>query len=187
MEEHLQPLFFEEEQRFPLWIRSIVLLPVVAFGYPAVLMGFSGGANLGLGVRVLCTVLALVALGGAALTFMMKLVTKLDSSQLHLRIHPHKWSLLPRRMTHKDIALSNISRWEVRTYNALLSTEYWGWHFWGLSVAKGGRYLYVMRPSSLIRGRGVQLWLSSGERVLVGSERSEELENAITTAKSASR
>ena len=186
MEEHLQPLFFEEEQRFPLWIKAIVLLPVVALGFPAILMWFSGGANLGL-VRVFFTVLALVALSGAALHFMMKLVTKLDSSHLHLRIHPHKWSLLPSRMTHKDIALSDICRWEVRTYNALLGTEYWGWHFWGLSVAKGGRYLYVMRPSSPISGRGVQLWLSSGERVFVGSERPEELQEAITAAKSASR
>ena len=109
MEEHLELLYFEEEQRFPLWIRAIVLLPVVAFGYPAILMGFRGGVNLGL-VRVLFTVLALVALVGAALTFMMKLVTKLDSNRLLLRIHPQKWSLLPRRMTHKDIALSDISR-----------------------------------------------------------------------------
>ena len=110
MEEHLERLYFEEEQRFPLWIKAIVLLPVVAFGYPAILMWFSGGENLGLGVRVLFSVLALLALAGAALTFMMKLVTKLDSSHLHLRIRPHKWSLLPRRMTHKDIALSDISR-----------------------------------------------------------------------------
>jgi hypothetical protein len=79
------------------------------------------------------------------------------------------------------------SRWEVRTYNSLLSREYWGWTFWGLSVAKGGRYLYAMRPSGLFSGRGVQLRLSSGERVLVGSERPEELEDAIATAKSASR
>jgi hypothetical protein len=187
VEEHLETtrLFFEEEQRFPLWIRAIVLLPVVALGYPAILLWFGGGENLGF-VRVLFTVLVLGALIGAALTFMMKLVTKLDSSHLHLRIRPHKWSLLPRRMTHKDIALSDISRWEVRTYNSLLSTEYWGWHFWGLSVAKGGRYLYMMRPSSLIRGRGVQLELASGERVFVGTEHAEELANAITMARSGS-
>jgi hypothetical protein len=129
----------------------------------------------------------LVALVGAVLTFRTKLVTKLDSSDLHLRIYPLKWSLLPRRMTQKDIALGDIRRWEVRTYNSLLSSEYWGWHFWGLGVAKGGRYLYMMRPSNPISGRGVQLWLSNGDRVLVGSERPEELVNAITTAKRASR
>ncbi len=185
MEERPEPLYFEEEQRFPLWIRATVLMPVVALGCPAILMWFGGGADLGL-VRVLFTVLALVALVGAALTFKMKLVTKLDSSHLHLRIYPRKWSFLPHRMTHKDIALSDIRQWEVHTYNALLSTEYWGWHVWGLGVAKGGRYLYVMRPSSPIRGRGVQLRLARGERVLVGTEHAEELANAIAMARSES-
>ena len=186
MEEHRQPLLFEEEQRFPLWIKAIVLLPVVVLGYPAVLMWFGGGAYPGL-VRVLVTVFALAALAGAALHFMMKLVTRLDSSRLRLRIHPQKWCVLPRRMAHKDIALGDISQWEVRTYKSLRSREYWGWHFWGLSVGKGGRYLYVMRPSGPFSGRGVQLRLSNGERVLVGSGRPEELENAISMAKSASR
>jgi hypothetical protein len=186
MEERPQPLVFEEEQHFSPWIRAIVLLPVVAFGYPTVLMWFSGGANLGL-VQVLFTVLTLVALVGAALTFRTKLVTKVDSSNLRLQIYPLKWNVLPRRMTQKDITLGDICRWEVCTYYSLLSSEYWGWHFWGLSVAKGGRYLYGMRPSGLFSGRGVQLRLSSGERVLVGSEHPEELEDAITVAKSASR
>jgi hypothetical protein len=186
MEEHLQRLFFEEEQRFPLWIRAIVLLPVVALGCPAILLWSFAGGNLGL-VRILLAALTLLAFVSAVLTFRTKLVTTLDSRNLRLRIYPLKWSLLPSRMTHKDVALSDICRWEVRTYNSLLSSEYWGWHFWGLGVAKGGRYLYVMRPSSPISGRGVQLWLSSGERVLVGSERPEELENAIAAAKSASR
>ena len=188
MNEHPQPLLFEEEQSFPLWIRAIVLLVVFALGGPATLMWFSIEADLGLVlVRMLVAALALVALAGAVLTLKVKLVTKLDSTHLYLRIHPPKWGLMPSRMAHKDIALSDVCQWEVRTYNSLLSREYWGWSFWGLSIAKGGRYLYMMRPSSPINGRGVQLWLSSGERVLVGSERPEELENAITTAKSGSR
>jgi hypothetical protein len=130
-----QPLLFEEEQRFPLWIRALALLPVAALGYPAIMVWLSGGASLGL-VRVLFTVFALITLAFAALTFttkLVKLVTELDSSDLRLRIYPLKWNLVPRRMTHKDIALGDIRRWEVRTYNSLRSREYWGWHFWGLS------------------------------------------------------
>ena len=186
MEEHSERLFFEEEQRFPLWIKATVLLPVVALGFPAILMWFSMDADLvPILVRLLPAALALGALVVAALTFRTRLVTKLDSSNLHLRIYP-KWNLMPRRMAHKDIALSDIRQWEVRTYNSLRSREYWGWNFWGLSVAKGGRYLYAIRPSGLFSVRGVQLRLSSGERVLVGSERPGELEDAITMAKSAS-
>jgi hypothetical protein len=85
MEGYLQSLFFEEEQRFPLWIRAIVLLVVVALGFPAILLWSFMEANLGL-VRMLFAALTLVALVGAALTFRTKLVTKLDSSNLQLRI-----------------------------------------------------------------------------------------------------
>ena len=158
-----------------------MLLPVVAFGGPGIFMLSSSEANLG--VRILFAALTLVLLAGAVLMFRMKLVTKLDARTLSLLIYPLKWSLLRRRMTQKDIPLGDISEWEVRTYNSVRSREYWGWHVWGLGVAKKDRYLYVMRPSSPVTGRGVQLHLSSGERVLVGSERPEELENAITTAK----
>jgi hypothetical protein len=122
MEERPQALFFEEEQSFPLWMRAIVLLAVVACGYPTILMWSSGGVNSGL-VRVLFTVPALVALGGAALTLGTKLITKLDSSNLRLRIYPLRWNVLPRRMTQKDIALSDIRRWEVRTYIRCLAAN----------------------------------------------------------------
>jgi hypothetical protein len=186
VEEGPERPFFEEGQRFSPWIRATVLVPVFALGCPAFLMWFRGDGAPGL-VPVLFTVLALVALVGAALTFVMKLDTRLDSSHLRLWIRPRRWSLLPRRMTRKDIALGEISRWQVRTYNALSGTEYWGWHVWGLGVARGGRFLYMMRPDNPVKGRGVQLQLASGERVLVGSERPEELEHAITTAKNASR
>jgi hypothetical protein len=100
MEGHLQPLFFDEVQRFPLWIRTIVLLVVVALGCPAILMWSFMEADLGL-VRMLFAALTLVALVVAALTFRTKLVTKLDSSNLHLRIYPLRWSLRPSRMTQK--------------------------------------------------------------------------------------
>lgn len=184
MEEHSNHFYFQEAQHFPSWIKAIVLLPVVVLGYPAILMWYPEGPNLGL-VRLLFAVLTLVALVGAVLTFRMKLVTKLDSSRLRIRIQPLRWSPLPRRMKQKDIPLSDICEWGIRTYNALLSTEYWGWHFWGLAVARGGRYLYIMRPSSPISsGRGVELQLRSGERLLIGSKQPEELASAITLAKS---
>jgi hypothetical protein len=186
VEEHLERLYFEEEQRFPPWIKAIALLSVVVLIYPAILMWMEGSRFVP--IALIFTALALVALVGGVLTFRMKLVTKLDSSHLRLRIEPFRWALLPRRMTHKDIPLSDISQWRIRTYNPLLSTEYWGWHFWGLSVARGGRYLYMMRPSSPVSsGRGVQLWLVSSERVLVGTEHPEEFANAISAAKGGSR
>jgi hypothetical protein len=175
--------YFEEEQRFPLWIKAIVLLPVVVLTYFAIQMWLGGPRYVTLALIV--SALALFFLLLALPNFILKLVITLDSSHLHLRIYPLSLPVpfLPPRI--KDVALSEISHWEVRTYKPLLDREYWGPHLWGLGSAFGGdRYLYIMK--GFIRSRGVQLQLTSGERLLVGSEHPEELTSAITLAKSES-
>jgi hypothetical protein len=35
MQEQRNYLYFKEAQRFPLWIKAVVLMPVVVLGYPA--------------------------------------------------------------------------------------------------------------------------------------------------------
>ncbi len=183
VEERIQQPDFEEEQRFPLWIKAIVLLPVVVLTFFAI-QGWLGGPRY-ITIALIFTALALLFLLLAVPNFILKLVIRLDSSHLHLRIYPLRLPLpfLPPRIW--DIPLSEISRWEVRIYRALLDTEYWGPHLWGLGSAFGGdRYLYGMKPGpGLFRGRGVQLQLRSGERLFLGSEHPEELAGAITQAK----
>jgi hypothetical protein len=186
VEERIEQPNFEEEQRFPLWIKAIVLLPVVVLAYSAILMWF--GRPMDLTIALIFTALALFFLLLAVPNFILKLVISLDSSHLHLRIYPLRLPVpfLPPRIW--DIPLSEISQWEVRTYRALLDREYWGPHLWGLGSAFGGdRYLYGMKPSpGLFSGRGVQLQLRSGERLFLGSEHPEELTGAITLAKRSS-
>jgi hypothetical protein len=115
----------------------------------------------------------------AAPHFVIRLVTALDRDRLHLRVVPVGWRLLPRRLAQKDVAVGDIRKWEIRTYDSLRNREFWGWHLWGLSAAKGGRYLYVMRPSGPTRGRGVQLDLGTGERLLIGSQCPDDLAAAL--------
>jgi hypothetical protein len=184
VEEPIEQPYFEEEQGFPLWIKAIVLLPVVVLGSLAVLMWLGGPRSLYI-AALLTTALALFFLLLAVPNFILKLVTTLDSSHLHLRIYPLRLPVpfLPPRI--RDVPLNEIAHWEVRTYKPLLDRDYWGPHFWGLAKASGGgRYLYVMKPPGPISGRGVQLQLRSGERLLLGSEHPEELTSAITQAKS---
>jgi hypothetical protein len=172
---------FEEEQRFPLWIKAIVLLPVVVLTFFAIQMWLGGPRYVT--IALIFTALALFFLVLAIPNFILKLVIRLDSSHLHLRIYPLRLPVpfLPPRI--RDVPLSEISHWEVRTYKPLLDREYWGPHLWGLGSAFGGdRYLYLMKPGPF-SGRGVQLRLRSGERLLLGSEHPEELTSAITLAK----
>jgi hypothetical protein len=183
VEERIEQPHFEEEQRFPLWIKVIVLLPVVILGSLSILM-WLGGSRFVI-IALVFTALTLLFLLSAVPNFVLKLVTRLDSSHLHLRIYPLRLPVpfLPPKI--RDVSLSEISHWEVRTYKPLLDREYWGPHFWGLAKASGGgRYLYVMKPPGPFSGRGVQLQLRSGERLLLGSEHPEELTRAITQAKS---
>ena len=184
MEERIeQQPDFEEEQRFPLWIKAIVLLPVVVLTFFAIQMWLGGPRYVT--IALIFTALALFFLLLAVPNFILKLVIRLDSSHLHLRIYPLRLPVpfLPPRI--RDVPLSEISHWEVRTYKSLLDREYWGPHFWGLgSVFGGDRYLYVMKPGpGPFSGQGVQLRLRSGERLLLGSEHPEELTSAITLAK----
>jgi hypothetical protein len=181
VEERIEQPYFEEEQHFPPWIKAIALLPVAILGCPAILMWLEGPRFVL--IALIFSSLALVLLVLAIPNFVIKLLIRLDSSYLHLRIYPLKLPVpfLPPRI--RDVPLDDISHWEVRTYKPLLDRDYWGTHFWSLGSAfGGGRYLYMMKvnPTS---GRGVQLQLRSDERLLVGSKHPEELANAITRAK----
>ncbi|MBB3036261.1 hypothetical protein [Hoyosella altamirensis] len=169
---------FHEVQRFPLWIISIPLLTVAGLG--ALIVAFVAGGEFA-GALFCGVLLAAVFLPLAVLHLRMRLVTSVDSTGLHLRIHPVRFSLLPRRMTFKDVSLDEISRWEVSVYNSLKSREFWGWHVWGLSAAKGGRYLYVMRPG-LVRAQGVRVELTRGETLFIGSANPTKLAAAIARA-----
>jgi hypothetical protein len=184
VEEHSNHLYFQETQHFSSWIKAITLLPVVALGFPAILLWLEG-ARFALSALIF-SVLTLFLLLLAVPNFLLKLVTTLDSTHLYLRIYPLKLPVpfLPPRV--RNIPLKEITVWEVRTYRPLFDREYWGTHFWSLgSALGGGRYLYIMKTNPL-SGRGVQLQLRSGERLLIGSEHPEGLASAITLAKSES-
>jgi hypothetical protein len=167
---------FTEEQHFPLWIKAFPL--VTAAGVAVLTVVFAIGGLWAAAVMA-GALLVLVLLPFAVLHFAMKLVTRVDARGLQLRIHPARWSLLPKRMTRKDIAFGEIRRATLRTYRSLSGREFWGWHFWGLSAARGGRYLYIMRPSGPASGRGVQLELESGEVLLIGSRDPQRLADLI--------
>jgi hypothetical protein len=164
--------YFAEVQRFPLWIQAFPLLTaaVIAVLTLVLAVGRQWAATAIAGV-----LLVLVFLPLAVLHVAMTLETRVDARGLHVRVRPARWSLLPRRMTQKDVPFGEIRHVAVRAYRSLTGREFWGWHLWGLSAAKGGRYLYIMRPSGPTSGRGVQVELRSGEVLLIGSTDPQEL------------
>lgn len=154
--------YFEEEQRFrQLWLWVVVL--AVSVTSLVILYGKWAADEL---VRepVGSTLTFLIGAGGPILFYAMKLVTRLDSNDLSLRFSPFR---------NRDIPLEDIVRWEARSYNPIL--EYGGS---GLRWRPGKGKAYNVGGS-----HGVQLYLAEGEKLLVGSQRPEELAEALALAK----
>lgn len=98
--------------------------------------------------------------GLGALLYSLKMVTDVDPDGIWIRAMPIR---LERR-----IPFGEVTSCEARTYNPLL--EYGGW---GIRYGRSGKAYNVSG------NRGVQLVLGSGERLLIGSQRANELAGVI--------
>lgn len=167
------PTYFEEEQRFTReqTVTTFLLATLLPLPFIGVMFIFI--------LRQPSLLLLLVGLFVVVLTvlptllvYKMKLTIRVDSEYLHIRFPP---------FISKHIPLNDISEWKVRTYNA--RSEYMGY---GIKVGSRGM-------SYTVKGdRGVQLRFTGGklvrgpQRLLLGSQRAEELAQAITAAKKSS-
>jgi hypothetical protein len=94
----------------------------------------------------------------------MNMTVTVDTEFVRIRYFP---------LWRKTISLDQIVRWEARTYRPIL--EYGGW---------GIRYNFRRGWAYNVSGnQGVQLELANGKRILIGSQRAEELARAIGDAK----
>ena len=121
------------------------------------LMALAGAVRLpavGLGLGVVWLILAMLAL--------LELVVIVRPGQIEFRLGPLGGQAIP---------VQTLRSCTARRYRPIL--EYGGWGYrWG----RGGR-AYNIRGN-----RGVQLVLQDGQRILLGSQRPEELASAIRAA-----
>lgn len=159
-------VLFAEDQAFrQAWVWTVMLSVLFLLVLISVLIIFDGldkdGASqalTGIGVGIIITS------GVAMLLYLVKLSVRVDSDGLHLRFFP---------LIKKEIPLAEIARWEARTYRPIL--EYGGW---GIRCTWGKGMAYNVSGN-----RGVQLEFTNGKRLLIGSQRPDELAAAISTAK----
>lgn len=109
---------------------------------------------------IMSATLSLVLTGGIALLFYkLRLITTVDREGVLIRFYP---------FTRKHIAFDNINACEARTYRPI--KEYGGW---GIRFSRKGRAYNVSG------NRGVQLQLTEGRPVLIGSQNAERLAEVI--------
>jgi hypothetical protein len=94
-----------------------------------------------------------------AVLLFLELHATVEDGGVHIRMLP---------FANRTIAPAHIARWEARTYRPIL--EYGGW---GVRFGPRGRAYNVSGD------RGVELTLDNGKRVLIGSQRSDDLAAAI--------
>lgn len=162
---------FIEIQRFTqrwLWILliGIMLLLVGVFGYGVIeqlVYGRPWGDRpVSDGVLLLTgSGVILFSTGMIYLFYSLRLITEVREEGLYIRFYP-LWGKL--------ISYSSIRTCNARTYKPL--SEYGGW---GIKYGRSG-WAY-----NIIGDQGVQLVLNDGKRILVGSQRAEQLEQAINT------
>jgi len=160
---------YREVQRVTqLWIWIIVLVPTVIAWWAfvqQVLLSRSFGTNPAPDVAV---VIIWVAFGLAfpLLILAVNLRTEVRSEVVRLRFFPFRSRTIP---------IGDIRECQARTYRPI--GEYCGW---GIRWTPGHGCAYTIKGN-----RGVQLTLADGKRLLIGSDRPEQLAEAINARREA--
>lgn len=163
------PVGFEETQRFNqcwLWLvllgTTFVLVLIFAYGLieQLVLGRPWGDRPVSDTVLVLSASAILIFQAGMLYIFYtLKLITCVTENGVRIRFYPFRSTLIP---------FADIQSCEARTYRPL--AEYGGW---GIKYGRSGKAYNISGD------RGVQLVLTNGRRILIGSQRAEELATTI--------
>ena len=152
--------FIEIQQFRQGWLLALILVPCIS---ALIYIGFkvfrnwpmSGTNMLIFGAIALALVLVPVFM------LSIKMITEVKNDAIHIRFFPLKREIIP---------FSEIAKCDARQYSPI--KEYGGW---------GIRYGTKGMAYNVSGDRGVQLELVNGKRLLIGSQRSEELAKTIKT------
>lgn len=166
---------FHETQRFRqrwMWVvLGVSLVPsigVIGYGvWRQVVMGkpFGDRPASDVGLLLVFALVCAVGVGVIALFWWARLDVSVDDREIFIRFRPF-------HLKGRSIPLSEVAEARARTYRPIM--EYGGW---GIRMGFGGMAYNVSGDE------GVQLVLGNGNRILIGSQRSGELEAAIASQK----
>jgi hypothetical protein len=160
---------FREEQRFRQWWVWGIVAVVAAVAWwgliQQIVLNKPFGNNPGPD-WVVWVLWAVIGLGLPVLFVFIRLVIEVTTDAVVIRYRP---------LMKRSILLADIEQAKARAYNAV--KEYGGWGVKGWSF-KNVAY-------NVSGGHGVELTLRDGRRVMLGSQRSDELAQAIETQRAA--
>jgi Family of unknown function (DUF6141) len=163
-DEAAQPLF-REVQRFRMWmfwLPIIIVTFVVWWQFTEQIIRSNPQGSEPIPDWAAWALTIVFGLGFPAFALTVRLITQVARGWLIVRLYPFKST---------RIDLAQITEAEVREYAAI--REYGGW---GVRVGPTGK------AYTAFGNQGVQLWLTDGRRILIGTQRIEELGAALRLA-----
>ncbi|UCF43902.1 MAG: hypothetical protein JSV99_02975 [Planctomycetota bacterium] len=159
-------VIFREVQRFSLWLRWMITISMVlAIVIDCVALQKKSSQQAPpdiLPTILLIAVGILLPIAVSVLFWLLKLETEVRTDGLYIRFFPF-------HIQYKKFTAEDLSEYYARTYRPIL--EYGGW---GIRCGwRGGRAYNVSG------NKGVQLVLKNGKRLLIGSQKAEELADAL--------
>src|SRR5690554_3845480 len=155
-----KPLF-QETQRFTQWWLWLLLFSVSLTIYRPIYMAISEGQPLDAGQWVGVIILAVVIL----FMFIIRLDTRIDERGIYVKFFP----VIPK---FKFYPWEEISTAVVRKYSPLM--EYGGW---------GIRFGWNGKAYNIKGNKGLQLKFKSGNALLIGTQKAEELQKVLNEIK----
>ncbi|MBC3847068.1 hypothetical protein H8K90_11800 [Winogradskyella echinorum] len=159
---------FKEEQRFnQLWL--IILIIISTMMPIGIIIGTYIKNPKSFSSIELVLLIGLI-LFASGFIFLFKLSTRIDEKGIHYKFFPFHWS-------YKITAWHDINKAYIRKYDAL--SEYGGWGF------KGGKLWNKSKGKAInVSGDiGIQLELKNGKKLLIGTQKKNEVESVLATYK----
>jgi hypothetical protein len=156
------PLYHEEQRFRQWWVWVLVFAPAALAWWPF-MQQIIGGKPVGQNPAPDWVVWVLWLLIGLALPLLfgrIRLTVEVTAEQVLIRYRP---------FSHREVALADIQEVQARQYNAV--KEYGGWGVKGWSKDK--------MAYNVSGDWGAELTLKDGRRIMLGSQRAEELAAAI--------
>ncbi|TVR38481.1 MAG: hypothetical protein EA392_09630 [Cryomorphaceae bacterium] len=158
---------YKETQRLTIWWVWLILLLINAFSAYALVQQMAFGNPVGnnpmsnTGLIIFAVLFLLLTVGFSQIT----LRTRLNEKGVHVQLFPF-------HLKYRTFGWEKITSTEVRQYNPI--KEYGGW---GLRMGPSGT-AYNMKGN-----RGLQLVLNNGKRILIGTQKPEQI-NAFLQSRS---
>ncbi len=156
------PRFAEDQRLRQKWLWSAVIITTIIAWVALVRLALVDipDGTVGSATWWLLALLVLVGIGLPLLLAMARLRVLVYDDRIELRYRP---------LTSKTIRFDDITRAYAREYNPIMEYGGWGIRF-GFSSG---------RAYNAFGNKGVQLELKDGKKILIGSQRANELADAI--------